>query len=62
MRTLGVWMIVWIMFMSGLTRACDSDRVRNARPRECAAICGHADMRVVDRVCRCADGKVTVLP
>lgn len=39
----------------------DSSR-REARRRECAAICGHAYFKTVDRVCRCADGKVTVLP
>ena len=32
------------------------------RRRECAAICRPLAAKTADRVCRCADGKVTVLP
>ena len=42
---------------------CDGSLASGAqRRRECASVCGMADHKVIDRVCRCADGKVTVLP
>ncbi len=62
--------IMGVLFGEVVSRGCETAATIEARPRECARIggpdarraIGYPPRRVVDRVCRCADGKVTVLP
>ncbi len=54
--------IMGVLFGAVVSRGCETAATIEARPRECAAICRPLDHKVVDRVCRCADGKVELLP